>query len=166
MCMYSVYSKSDDCNTIWDIIHDEDIKQKALEACQPVLARKLHSNKLQPLLQQQQLLTDVDSQVLLCDSRTHENKAEYLVNTLPRKQKGWFQSLLCCLEQSTIGTGHDLIYEALISKYEELRKSTTVDRASHQEVIVCTLIVIRHSTVELGSACPFQKPPNKYLRIT
>ena len=131
--MYSVYSKPDDSNTIWDVIRDEDIQQKVLEECQPVLAKKLHANKLQPLLQQQKLLTDVDSQVLLTNSSTHEEKVDYSVKKLPKKQKGWFQSSLWSLKQSTIGTGHNVIYEARISK------CATVDRDSLKKVIICTL---------------------------
>ena len=134
--MYSVYSKPDDSNTMLDVIHDEVIQQKVLEECYPVLVRKLHAYQLQPLLQQQQLLTDADSQVLLSDSRTNEEMAHYLVKKLPSKQMGWFQSLLWCLKQSTIGTGHDMIYEALISKYEELRKFATVNRNSIKKVII------------------------------
>jgi len=117
-------------------MHDEEIQQKALEECHLVLARKLHANILQPLLQQQQLLTVSDSQVLLSDSMSYEEKAKYMVSTLPRKRKGWFQSFLWCLQQSTIGTGHDMIYEALISKYEELRKFATVNRNSIKKVII------------------------------
>jgi len=135
MCHDSIASEPD---TIWDALHDDDIQKEALETCHPILTRKLNVDILQPLLQRKQLLTVYDCQYLQSDSRTHEEKAEYLVKNLPRKQKRWFQSFLWCLKQSTSGTGHDMIYEVLISKYDELRttKKLAIDSNNIRKEVI------------------------------
>ena len=81
---------------------------------------------------------------------SYEEKAKHMVSTLPRKRKGWFQSFLWCLQQSTTGTGHDMIYEALISKHEELRKCVCDDKIDDsinvtKEVIIHVLLVLHIS---------------------
>ena len=124
-------------------MHD-DIQEMALKACLPVLTRKLHAAILQPLLKRQQLFTDDnDRQYLLSDSRSHRDKAKFLVNNLPRKRKGWFQSFLWCLKQTTSGTGHDVIHEELVLKCEELRKCASDTKLDGnnvtKEVIICII---------------------------
>ena len=140
--MCSFFSEPDHCLNIWDALRDDDIQKRTLETCHPILTRKLNAVILEQL-QKKQLLTGDDCQYLLSDSRTHEEIAEYLVNNLHRKQKGWFQSFLWCLKQSTSGTGHDVIYEALVSKYEELRKCTSDNKIDGNDVtkkvIICAL---------------------------
>jgi len=139
--MCSFFSELD---TIWDALHDDDIQKEALETCHPILTRKLNADILQPLLQRKQLLTVYDCQYLQSDSRTHEEKTEYLVKILPRKQKRWFQSFLWCLNQSTNGTGHDMIYEVLVSKYEELKtsKKLAIDGNNVRKEVISTYVLL------------------------
>jgi len=94
-------------------------KKEALKQCYYYIREKLNAVTIHPLLCSEKLLTGADSQFLLDKRKTHDEKARYLVQHLPRKHKRWFESFLSCLQQSTLGTGHDVIHEKLITMYHK-----------------------------------------------
>ena len=98
----------------------QQIKKESLKQCHLYIREKLDIDTLHPLLCSEKLLTSADSQFLFDKCKTLNQKASYLVHCLPRKHKQWFESLLSCLQQSTLGTGHDVIYEKLIFTYKQL----------------------------------------------
>ena len=76
-------------------------------------------------LNSQRLLTEMDCQILLNNHTTNTDKAQYLLDTLPRKEK-FFDKFLHCLYHTTSGTGHRDIAIALSSSYTERNSQTTM----------------------------------------
>ena len=52
------------------------------------------------------LLTSIDHQKLLSESITATEKAQYLVEVLPRKNQGSLEKFKECLHETQNGTGH------------------------------------------------------------
>ena len=130
---------------VWTTLRSEKIETMALEQCLSVIKAKLDAVTLHPLLCAKQLLTDLNSLFLLNESRPDEEKAHYLVRILPRKQEGWFWSFLDCLQCSTRGTGHDMVYKALVSKHNELTSTHLPDnKSTTKEVTSCILCIIMY----------------------
>ena len=69
----------------------------------------------------QELLTERDRQILLNEYTTNTDKAQYLLDALPRKER-FFDKFLHCLYQTTNGTGHRDIAIALSSSYREINE--------------------------------------------
>ena len=121
----------------------QQIKKESLKQCHLYIWEKLDIGTLHPLLCSEKLLTSADSHFLLDKGKTHSQKASYLVCHLPRKHKQWFESLLSCLQQSTLGTGHDVIYEKLISTYERL---ASVQHKSQKVTIISTSVALCYAS--------------------
>jgi len=121
--------------SVWEILHNEKVEKMALEQCLSVITTKMDAVILHPLLCSKGLLTDINSLFLLNETRPDEEKACYLVAILPKKQEGWFQAFLDCLQCSTRGTGHDMVHKALISKYNELTSTNSPDTNSTMDEV-------------------------------
>ena len=88
----------------------EQLQRLALEKCNVAFVDKLDIAAILPYLISEHLLTDEDKQVLMKYTNTKGEKAQYLLDIIPRKAKGWFELFLQCLRNSTNGTGHrDLV---------------------------------------------------------
>lgn len=103
----------------------EDLQRLALEECYVIFTNKLDVTTILPYLTAKHLLTNDDRQVLMTYTKTQVEKAQYLLDILPRKANGWFEKFIECLRESTDGTGHgDLVME-LETKLQELVEKNT-----------------------------------------
>lgn len=98
----------------------ERLERVALEECSVVFINKLDITAILPHLIAYHLLTNDDRQILMMYARTQVEKAQYLLDILPRKARGWFEVFLECLRQSADGTGHGDLVEELETKFKEL----------------------------------------------
>ena len=98
----------------------ENLQRLALEECSVAFVKKLDPSAILPHLIAQHLLTDDDRQTLTTFARTQTEKAQYLVDIIPRKETGWFEKFLACLRQSADGTGHRDLVKQLEAKFQEL----------------------------------------------
>ena len=57
--------------------------------------------------------------MLLNRSITNVEKAEYLLDALPRKDRGSFKKFKECLRKTQHGTGHGDILRALLESYQQ-----------------------------------------------
>lgn len=90
----------------------EELQRLAFEKCSVALVNKLDVSAILPHLIACHLLTDQNKQELTMHANTNRDKAQYLLDIIPRKAKGWFELFLECLRESTSGTGHrDLVKE-------------------------------------------------------
>ena len=70
-----------------------------------MLVQNLDVSAILPYLNSKGLLTQKDSQMLLNRSITNVEKAEYLLDALPRKDKGFFKKFRDCLHKTQHATG-------------------------------------------------------------
>ena len=107
----------------------EKLQRLALEKCNVAFVNKLDVAALLPHLISRHLLTDDDKQLLMREVNTKAQKAQYLLDIIPRKGKGWFESLLECLRESANGTGHRDLVKELETKFQEvLEKNVTKNK--------------------------------------
>ena len=98
----------------------EHLQRLALEECSVTFVNKLDVTAILPHLIAFHLLTNDDRQILMTYAKTQVEKAQYLLDILPRKARGWFEKFAESLRQSGEGTGHgDLLLE-LEAKFAEL----------------------------------------------
>jgi len=95
--------------------------------CSVQLHDKLDITSLLPFLSSQYLLTRNDADVLTNATTTNSYKISYLLKELPRKDKGWFDKFLNCLNHSSEGNGHAGLVKDLKSKFDELSKTSRTD---------------------------------------
>ena len=107
----------------------EHLQRLALDECNVSLVNKLDVNAILPHLIAGHLVTPDDRQVLMTYAKTQVEKAQYLLDILPRKSKGWFEVFLDCLRQSTNGTGHGDLAEDLEVKLQELIQQNTTKKS-------------------------------------
>ena len=98
----------------------EHLQRLALEECSVTFVNKLDVATILPHLIAFHLLTNDDRQILMTYARTQVEKAQYLLDILPRKAKGWFEKFAESLRQSAEGTGHGDLLEELEAKFKEL----------------------------------------------
>ena len=75
----------------------EELQRLALEECNVAFVNKLDTAAILPHLIARHLLTDDDKQMLMKYANTKADKAQYLLDIIPRKAKGWFELFLECL---------------------------------------------------------------------
>ena len=107
----------------------EHLQRLALEECNVAFANKLDVNAILPHLISYHLLTNDDRQVLMTYAKTQLEKAQYLLDILPRKSKGWFELFLVSLRESTAGTGHGDLVEDLEMKLQELTQQSNTKKS-------------------------------------
>ena len=93
------------------------------------MVKNLDVPEITPHLNSQGLLTGRDLQILLNEHTTNTDKARYLLDALPRKER-FFDKFLHCLYQTTRSTGHRDIAKALSLSYTERSSETTLPVAS------------------------------------
>ena len=105
---------------------EEKLQRLALEKCNVVFAEKLNVSAILPQLITRHLLADDEKQMLIMPSSTNGQKAQYLLDKIPRKEKGWFEQFIECLRESSEGTGHRDLVKELETKFQELREQSPV----------------------------------------
>lgn len=108
------------CDARHDMDEQEHLQRVALEECNVRIVNKLDVSAILPYLISHHLLTDDDKQVLMTYAKTQVEKAQYLLDILPRKAKGWFEVFIECLRETSLGTGHGDVVEDLEVKLQEL----------------------------------------------
>jgi len=98
----------------------EDLQRLTLEECNVILTNKLDVATILPHLIAKHLLTKDDREVLMMYAKTQVEKAQYLLDILPRKANGWFEKFMECLQETTDGTGHGDLVKELETKLQEL----------------------------------------------
>ena len=89
---------------------------KVLQICSPAIRNMLDISVIVPHLNSNNLLTKDNVKMLTNVSKTQQEKTEYLVYILPRKNNGWFEKFLHCLEQSAEIARHaDLVKELTVT---------------------------------------------------
>ena len=82
------------------------------------------------------LLTPIDHQTLLSKSITATEKAQYLVEALPRKNQGSLEKFKECLRETQNGTGHGDILKDLSESYDNSQIDAS-KRSAAKKVIEC-----------------------------
>ena len=106
---------------------EEKLQRLALEKCNVVFAEKLNVCAILPQLITRHLLADNEKQMLILPSNTNGQKAQYLLDIIPRKEKGWFEQFIECLRESSEGTGHRDLVKELETKFQELREQSVIE---------------------------------------
>ena len=116
------------CNVHHEMDEQEQLQRLALEECNVLFVDKLDISAILPHLISQHLLTDEDKQQLMKDTSTKVKKAQYLLDIIPRKAKGWFELFLECLRNSENGTAHGDLVKMLEIKFQELLESNVIKK--------------------------------------
>ena len=104
------------------IVIMEELEKQALRSCCSALVQLLDISAVLPHLIAKQMLTVENRCFLTCESKSQQEKAEYLVYILPRKCKGWFVRFLNCLQLSTEGTAHADLAQKLKVQLDDLKE--------------------------------------------
>ena len=86
-----------------------------------------------PQLIARHLLADDERQMLIMSGSTNGQKAQYLLDIMPRKEKGWFELFIECLCESSDGTGHHNLIKELETKFWELREQSVTENKKRDE---------------------------------
>ena len=106
-----------------DVTSKHRLEEIAFQKCSVTIVGKLDTSAILPHLISKELLTQIDQQTLLSKSMTATEKAQYLVEALPRKNRGSLEKFKECLRETQNGTGHGDILRALSEKYVKERNS-------------------------------------------
>ena len=96
-----------------DAISKHELEKIAFNKCAVQITQNLDITAVLPYLNSYGLLTEKDRQTLLNKYLTDVEKANYLLDILPRKEHGFFETFIFCLCQSKDGTDHGDIVKAL-----------------------------------------------------
>ena len=102
-----------------------EMKRLAFKKCSAVIVDNLDISAIFPHLNSHELLTEKDRQKLLNNYITDVDKAQYLLNALPRKGERFFDKFVYCLHQTKRGTGHGDIAKALSTSYKHIKERNT-----------------------------------------
>ena len=105
---------------------EEKLQRLALEECNVIFVDKLNVSAILPHLISRHLLTDNEKELLTQFTRTNSEKVQYLLDIIPRKEKGWFELFIECLRESSNGTGHRDLVKELETKFQEQREKNLV----------------------------------------
>ena len=95
---------------------------KVLQICSPAIKDMLDISVIVPHLNANNLLTKDNVKMLTNMSKTQQEKTEYLVYILPRKNNGWFEKFLQCLEQSAEVAGHTELVKELTVTLDDMKQ--------------------------------------------
>ena len=104
-------------------ISKHQLEKQAFQKCSVIITDQLDISEILPHLISHGLLTDKDRQTLLNKVLTSVEKTHYLLDVLPRKDSGFFETFIFCLCQSKNGTGHGDIVKALTASFKEVKES-------------------------------------------
>ena len=98
----------------------EILQEKALKACHVALRKQLNVMELYLCLNAKHILTKEDGNFLCNENYSIDKKIDYIIYILPRKQRGWWDGLICCLgestAESTAGTAHEYLASKLTNQ--------------------------------------------------
>ena len=112
---------------------EEKLQRLALEKCNVVFADKLNVSAILPQLIARHLLADDEKQTLIMPGSTNGQKTQYLLDIMPRKEKGWFELFIECLRESSDGTGHRDLVKELETKFQELRDQSVTENKTRDK---------------------------------
>ena len=112
---------------------EEHLQQLALEECSVSVVNKLDVSAILPNLMARHLLTSDNRQVLMTCAKTQVEKAQYLLDILPRKNHGWFEQFVECLRETSDGTGHDDLVKELEAKLQEIKSKITPKKSGKKK---------------------------------
>jgi len=95
----------------------------AFRKCSVIIVECLDISAILPHLNSHGLLTEKDRQMLLNRAITDYEKAENLLDILPRKGDGFFEKFIFCLCKTKSGTGHDNIVKDLTTTFKKVKES-------------------------------------------
>ena len=101
---------------------EERLEKQALWSCRSDIVELLDVGAVLPHLIAKQMLTVENKFFLTCESKSQQEKGEYLVYILPRKCNGWFLRFLDCLHQSVEGTAHADLAQRLKVQLDDLQE--------------------------------------------
>ena len=107
-------------------ISKHQLEKQAFQNCSVIITDHLDISAILPHLNAHGLLADKDLQTLLNQVITNVEKAHYLLDILPRKDSGFFETFIFCLCQSKNGTGHGDIVKALTASFKKVKESNIV----------------------------------------
>ena len=105
---------------------EEKLQRLALEECNVVFVDKLNVSAILPHLISRHLLTEDEKEMLTKFTSTNSDKVQYLLDIIPRKEKGWFELFIECLRESSNGTGHRDLVKELETKFQEQKEKNLV----------------------------------------
>ena len=88
--------------------------KEALGKCSAILCNSLDVRTIAPLLYHKNLLTQEELDMLYYTFASNVEKVRLLMNTLPTKGTGWFDTFIDCLERTTHGNGHGKVLQELL----------------------------------------------------
>jgi len=164
---------------------------KVLKICSPAIKDMLDIGVIVPHLNANNLLTKDNVKMLTNMSKTQQEKTEYLVYILPRKNYGWFEKFLQCLEKSAEVARHaDLVKELTVTlddmKQLNDSKQTLVGECAaanevamscgsgREEVLISNVLCIAYRLVFYPDLSKYQpgkslnfppKFPSRYMQI-
>ena len=106
-----------------DTVSKHELEKIAFNKCSVKITQNLDIAAVLPHLNSYGLLTEKDLQTLLNKYLTDVEKANYLLDILPRKEHGFFETFIFCLCQSKDGTGHGDIVKALTTTMKEVKET-------------------------------------------
>ena len=118
----------------------ETLQENALRACHKALRNQLNVMEIYPCLNSRNLLTKEEGHYLCNDGNSIGKKIDYVIDILPRKQRGWWDELICCLGESTAGTAHEYLASKLanqlkrdVYKWQETHRTELTYSPSRQD---------------------------------
>lgn len=132
-CLYCFSSSLNQRDDVTDAVLEHELEKIAFQKCSVIIVDNLDISAILQYLNSSQLLTQKDCQMLLNRSTTDMEKAQYLLEALPRKDSGSLKKFKDCLRRTQHGTGHGDILKALIKSYnEEVTKRNSQSRSAKE----------------------------------
>ena len=112
------------------------LEKVAFQRCSVIIVENLDISVILPHLNSKGLLTPKDRQTLINRLMTTTEKAQYLLEVLPRKNRGSLEKFKECLRETQYGTGHGDILRALSESYNQKVKerNSQVDASQSPDV--------------------------------
>ena len=100
------------------LTQQHQLQTVTFQKCSDVIVNNLDVVAILPHLYSKDLITLHDLQKLLNSALTTMEKAQFLLDALPRKDR-FYEKFQDCLHQTKDGTGHSDILEALSESYNQ-----------------------------------------------
>ena len=128
---------------------------KVLQICSPAIKDMLDISAIVPHLNANNLLTKDNVKMLTNMSKTQQEKTEYLVYILPRKNNGWFEKFLQCLEQSAEVAGHTELVKELTVTLDDMKQINNSKQSIAGECAAANEVAVPYGSgrEEVGTTC-------------
>ncbi|XP_065886829.1 uncharacterized protein [Dysidea avara] len=124
----------------------EELQMKVLQICSPAIKDMLDISAIVPHLNANNLLTKDNVKMLTNMSKTQQEKTEYLVYILPRKNNGWFEKFLQCLEQSAEVAGHTELVKELTVTLDDMKQINNSKQSLAGECAAANEVAMPHGS--------------------